>query len=127
MTVSLPLDIKALMSVQVTYEKFQGFDQYAQPNNYATPVQVQCWIEPHGVGVNSGETALRTRDGTVVDPDLDLYFDGDNTVAQGFKLWDRFTPTGVANEGRNLQALAVETMYGPPFDNLNPWLIVVTI
>ena len=48
-------------------------------------------------------------------------------VAQEFRLWDRFTPAGVASEGRNLQALAVEPLYGPPFDNVNPWLIVISI
>src|SRR5258708_4138007 len=127
MTVSLPLDIKALMSVTVQWAAFQGFDQYAEPLAYATPVALQCWIQPHGSMINSGQTALRTRDGTVTDPDLDLYFDGDNAQVRTIRLWDLFTPAGVATEGRNLQALAVETLYGPPFDNLNPWLVVVSI
>lgn len=100
-----------------------GYGQWA----YAAPVDLTCWTEPHGIGVNSGQTAVRKPDGTVVDPDWDYYFDGDDPLARQIKLWDRFTPGGIGNEGKKLQALVVETMYGPPFDNTNPWLVVVSL
>jgi hypothetical protein len=127
MAISLPPEIKELMTVTVTWEKFQGFDEYAQPKAYGPAVELRCWIEPHLSTTASGETVTRTRDGTVVDPDFDLYFDGDDTQAQQIRLWDRFTVGGVGSEGRQLQALAVSPMYGPPFDNRNPWLIVVAL
>lgn len=127
MAISLPPEILALMSVTVTWEKFQGFDEYAQPDAYAPAVDLTCWIEPHLASTATGETAVRNREGTIIDPDFDLYFDGDDAQARQIRLWDRFTVGGVGSEGRQLQALAVTPMYGPPFDNRNPWLIVVTL
>lgn len=126
MSISLPPDIKALMSTQITWEASTGPDGYGQWT-YATPVSLTCWTEPHLIGRESGAIAHRKPDGTVVEPILDIYLDGDNPLVRRIKLWDRFTPTGIGNEGVALQALHVETMYGPPFDNRNPWLVIVML
>lgn len=123
--VSLPDEIKELMTNQILWESFQGFDGYGQPE-YAAGVELTCWIEPQGVGVNTGQTAERKPQETVTDPDFSLYFDGDDPNVRSIRLWDRFTPGGVGSEARTIQATAVETLYGPPFDNLNPWLVVVS-
>lgn len=127
MSISLPRDITALMTTLVTWEPIgAGPDGYGQWT-YGPAQELTCWTEPHGQGINSGQTAVRSLDGTVVDPDWDYYFSGDDPLARKIKLWDRFTPGGIGTEAKSLQALIVETMYGPPFDNRNPWLIIVSL
>jgi hypothetical protein len=126
MTISLPPDIKALMTTSIVWEASGALDGYGQWT-YGSPVTLTCWTEPHSGGQNFGVTAIRKPDGTVVEPILDVYLDGDDTNARLVKLWDRFTPTGIATEHAKLQAVHVETMYGPPFDNINPWLIIVML
>jgi hypothetical protein len=126
-SISLPPDITALMTTVVTWEAISSGPDGHGEWTYGPAIELQCWTEPHGVGVNSGQTAARTLDGTVVDPDMDFYFSGDNANARKIKLWDRFTPGGIASEAKTLQALIVETLYGPPFDNRRPWLIVVSV
>lgn len=123
---SLPRDIWELLTVEVTWEAFQGFDGHAEPS-YASPVTLQCWQESHGL-VGGGLEVFRSADGTVVEPQWDLYFDGDQTNVQDIQLYDRFTPGGVATVGdQSLQAVRVSTWYGPNWDNTNPWLILVTL
>jgi hypothetical protein len=126
MTISLPPDIKALMTGSITWEPSGALDGYGQWT-YASPVTLTCWTEPHIGGLNAGVTAIRKPDGTVVEPQLDVYLDGDDDNARLVKLWDRFTPSGIGTEDAALQAVHVETMYGPNFDNVNPWLIIVML
>lgn len=123
-TSSLPVEIKELMTVTVTWESFLGFDGHAEPS-YAAPVTLSCWQEAHSL-MQTGLEAVRQADLTVSDPDWDLFFSGDDPNAQQIKLYDRFTPGGFASStAMTLQATSVNTIYGPPFDNSNPWLIVV--
>jgi hypothetical protein len=78
--------------------------------------------------ISGGVEILRRADGTVVEPVLDLYFSGDDPNAENFKLYDRFTPHNIGLDGtQNLQAVWINTLYGPPFDNTNPWLIRITL
>jgi len=125
--VSLPLDVKELMTVPIIWEAFQGFDEFAQPVAYAAPVTLYCWQEPHGL-TSAGLEAHRRNDETVVEPVWDIYFDGDDPTARSFTLYDRFQPNGVySSTAQRLQAVKIETFYGPNFDNVNPWLIVVSL
>lgn len=127
-TLSLPRDVFELMTVEVIWEAFQGFDGHVEPS-YAAPVSLICWQEAHGVsGGAGGMEVFRHADGTVVEPRWDLYFDGDNSDVRSFQLYDRFTPSGVTSDSeQRLQAVMVNTLYGPNFDNTNPWLVLVTL
>lgn len=125
-SLSLPREIWELMTIQVTWESFLGFDGHAEPS-YAAPVQLTCWQEAHGL-TGGGLEAFRLADGTTVEPQWDLYFDGDQTNVQDIQLYDRFTPVGVGSDStQRLQAVRVNTFYGPNWDNTNPWLIQVTL
>lgn len=125
-TLSLPRDIWELMTTSVQWEKFQGFDGHAEPS-YAAPVALTCWIEPHTTAT-AGMEAYRKADGTVTEPVYDLYFDGDNANVKSIVLYDRFLISAVAvGVEQKLQAVRVEQLLGPNFDNTNPWLIIVTL
>lgn len=127
MSISLPADIKQLMTTKIVWESAKtGPDGYGQWT-YGPALELKCWIEPHLIGKESGAIAHRRPDGTVVEPILDVYLDGDDHLARQVQLWDRFTPPGVATVGKPLQAVHVETMYGPPYDNRQPWLIIVML
>lgn len=126
MPVSLPPEIKELMTVPVMWEAFQGFDGHAEPS-YAPAIQLFCWEEAAGSMVK-GLEVYRRSDGTVVEPVMELYFNGDDPRARKMKLYDRFLPTGVGIDvNQKLQAVRVLTQFGPNFDNRHPWLVVVTL
>lgn len=133
MSVSLPPDIRALMTVKVQWEPIhRGADGSVQPDGYGqwsydASCPLTCWIEPHTGGLMFGASAYRRIDETVVEPKVDLYFDGDSGRARQIRLWDRFTVPGIGADDTPLQALHVETLYGPPFDNRRPWLIIVIL
>lgn len=116
------------MTVTIPWEPVAagGPDGYGEWT-YGPAQNLRCWIEPHSGGQSFGETAIRRSDETVVEPIIDVYFDGDDPLARTIKLWDRFTPGVIASEGKALQAKHVETLYGPPFDNRRPWLIIVML
>lgn len=128
---SLPLEIRELMTTTVQWESFQGFDGHAEPS-YAAAIPVSCWQEAHGYG-SGGLEVFRKADGTVVEPIYDLYFSGDDQYAKQFQLYDRFLisavgiPSADQTDPQHLQAVRVDTLLGPPFDNRNPWLIIVTL
>lgn len=121
---ALPPDLAELMTVAVAWEKWLGFDGHGEPS-YDPPLSLPCWLEEHST--TGGETAVRRADGTTVAPQFDLYFDGSDTDVQGFALWDRFTLPVVAGSTLSLQALAVSTHFGPPFDNQAPWIVRVMV
>ena len=134
---SLPYPIKELMTnVTVLWEKAiessPGFalkDVFGQPS-YEAPVQINCWMEPEGLGVNAGMTDSRANfNQTILQQtrrlELDMYFDGDDPDAQSFKMTDRFTPPTTAGTGIALMPTIIETLYGPNFDNVNPWTVRV--
>lgn len=126
-TVSLPLDVKALMTVPVLWEAFTGFDVFAQPNAYAAGITLYCWQELHGLS-DAGMKPHRHIDETIVEPIYNLFFDGDDARVLTFTLYDRFTPNGVfSSSQQRLQATFIETMFGPNFDNVNPWLVAVSL
>lgn len=122
---SLPPEIKALMTVPIVWEQFDGFDGHAEPS-YEPPYTLYCFQEAHGSG-SGGLDVVRHADGTTVVPTWDFYFDGDNYDAEQFTVYDRFTPEGAGNDDESLQAIRINTFVGPNFDNKNPWLIVVTV
>ncbi len=65
---------------------------------------------------------------TVVEPKWNLLFSGDDPLARQFQLYDRFTSSGTAQgPEQSLQAVRIDTIYGPPFDDRFPWLIIVTL
>ena len=127
---SLPAEIAELMwNTAVTWEATQSTDGYGQIT-YAAGVQIDCWVE--GVGSHdAGMTTTRmegnaTLEMTVRDPDVVLYFDGDNANARSFQLTDRFTINiPGSNNQISLQPSAINTFFGPTFDNTYPWLIAV--
>ncbi len=95
--------------------------------SYATPVEIDCWMEPEGVGTNAGMVSSRAGiSGAILEqtrrPELSLYFDGDDANVRSFKLTDRFTPPTVGGAGIAMMPTVIETFYGPPFDDVNPWV-----
>lgn len=122
-----------MMNIPVVWEGFDGWDGHAEPS-YRPPVVKKCFLEEHGM-VTGGVEAIRLPNGTVVEPVLDLYFDGDDADVKGFRLYDRFTPQSIGinvaglfdPEPQSLQAVWIATFYGPPFDNRNAWVVRVTL
>lgn len=112
-----------MMTVPVLWEAFLGFDGHAEPI-YAPGIELMCYREGHGM-MQGGIEVLRTADQTVADPDYDLFFSGDDPNARQIKLYDRLSVGGVADQSFTIQPQSVNTIIGPPFDNRNPWLIVV--
>ena len=125
-SVSCPPEIKELMTVPVTWEKFLGFDGKADPS-YAAPVTLYCYKESHGL-MQGGLEAIRKADETTADPDWDLFFSGDDVSPESFSLYDRFTVhVAVGDTGFTTQPASINTIVGPNFDNTNPWLICVSL
>lgn len=128
---SLPIEIRELMTTTVSWESFQGFDGHVEPT-YAPAIPLTCWQEAHGSSTG-GLEVFRRADGTVVEPAYDLYFSGDDQYARQIQLYDRFLVKAVGMIGadtvnpQELQAIRVDTLLGPPFDDRNPWLIIVTL
>lgn len=126
MTISLPPEIAALLTAEVIWEKWLGFDGHAEPR-YDAPVSLTCWIEPRPTISAGGANAIRRPENTSVDLQYTLYFSGDNADARGMSTFDRFTLPTPFSSDKPLQADYVNAWYGPPFDNLNPWLIEVSV
>jgi len=120
---SLPVEIRELMTVEVTWEKSLGKDGYGQ-HIYDNPVTLKCWWEAHSTG---GVEARRDERGTMIEPQYDLYFTGDDPRVRGMAVADRFTVPAIDASNRPLQAIRVATFAGPPFDNSNPWMVVVSL
>lgn len=126
MPFSCPPEIRQLMYTPVTWEKFLGFDGHAEPL-YAPGVELLCYREAHGL-LSGGENVFRDPDHTTSDPQWDLFFSGDDPSAREFSLYDRFTPGGQGSSSAiTEQVEIINTGVGPPFDNRNPWLIIVSI
>lgn len=125
---SLPPEVRQLMTQTVQWYQFAGFDQYAQPQ-FADLVELFCWIEPHAGMADGGLTPHRNPDGiTVLEAIVDIYFDGSDPLARQISAWDRFIPPGIGVEPDNFQVVkSIATIYGPPFDNQDPWLILVML
>ena len=127
---SLPYSIKELLTnTSVLWEQSGAVDVFGQPS-YAPAVEIDCWMEPEGIGSNVGMTNSRANvNQTILQqtrrPELSLYFDGDDSRVRSFKLTDRFTPLTTGGAGVELMPTTIETLYGPPFDNRNPWLVIV--
>jgi hypothetical protein len=123
---STPPEILELMTKKVGWESFLGFDGHAEPS-YAPLLMVVCWQEEYSV-MSGGMTVFRRADGSVVEPQWHLYFAGDDPNARKMQLYDRFTTFAVGDSPEQvLQAVRINTMYGPPFDNKNPWAIEVAL
>lgn len=125
---SCPPEIKQIMIDPVVWEPFLGFDGHAEPS-YGPALTLYCFQEAFGtMSADGGIAAIRGPNGTVVVPYWDLFFDGDNEDAREFQLYDRFTPAGIGSSpAQQLQAIRINTMFGPPFDSKRPWLVVVTV
>ena len=127
---SCPAEIIELMTITtVMWEQALTTDLHAQWS-YAAPVEMNCWLEGEGYGSGTGTTISRANfDQTILQqtrrPELDMYFDGDDARARSFTMNDRFTPLTTANAGVKLMPTAIETFYGPNYDNEYPWLIKV--
>ncbi len=127
---SLPFAIKELLSnTTVLWEQAGAVDVFGQPS-YAAPVEIDCWMEPEGLGTSAGVLDSRAGvSGTILEqtrrPEVSLFFDGDDANVRSFKLTDRFTPATTAAAGVAMMPTTIQTMYGPPFDNVNPWLVHV--
>ena len=122
---SCPVQIAELLTTTVFWESFLGFDGHAEPR-YAVGATLSCWQEEGHGFAQRGVHAVRNATDTTSKPDWDLYFSGDDANARTIKLYDRFTMQGVGATNLPLQAFAIDTVYGPPFDNVHPWLIIVT-
>lgn len=122
---SLPPQLRELMTVSVVWEKAIAQDGYGQIS-WEAPVALVGWVEPYGLA--GGVEARRTRDGTTVEPQYELYFSGDDVSSRSMSLDDRFTlPDTVDAQARPLQPVRISTVDGPPFDNTNPWLVSLTL
>ena len=114
------------MTKTVGWEGFIKFDGHAEPS-YNPLITLSCWIEEYSVS-QGGMVAMRRADGTVVEPQFHMYFNGDNPYVRTFTLYDRFTTYVVADTVEQvLQPVRINTMYGPPFDNRNPWMVEVAL
>lgn len=122
---ALPAEIAELMTVACSWEKSTGLDGHGQPV-YADPVTLNCWVEQSGF-VAGGLESVRRAPGTSIDIEYDLYFDGSDENVKQFTNLDRFTIEPIGIQGRVIQALFVETAFGPPFDNQDPWLVRVAL
>lgn len=123
---SCPPEIKEMMTSPVKWERFNGFDGHAEPS-YRAPQTLYCFRESHGL-MQGGLTVHRKIEETTVEPDWDLFFDGDSVSVEDFSLYDRFTILDdVGDDGYMKQPEAINTIVGPPFDNKHPWLVVVVI
>lgn len=122
---SCPVEVAELMHLTVFWESFLGFDGHAEPS-YATGITLDCWQEEGHGFAQRGVHAVRNATDTTSKPDFDLYFSGDDANARQIKLYDRFTPDGVGAENMPLQPFAIDTVNGPNFDSVHPWLIIVT-
>lgn len=124
MPISCPPEISELMTNTVQWESFLGFDGHGEPA-YAPAIPMKCWMEEYST-LSGGMTAHRRADGTVVEPQWHCYFNADDPRVRTFKLYDRFTTPGVGNgPEQKLQAVSINTMFGPNFDNKNPWTVEV--
>ena len=122
---AMPPQIAELRTVDVIWEAATGQDGYGQVG-YAAPVTLQAWVEPYGL--TGGVESTRRQDGTVVEPQYELYFRGDDVSSRAISSTDRFTlPETVDAQQRPLQPVRVSTLAGPPFDNPTPWLVTVTL
>lgn len=120
---STPPEIAELLVSTCGWEQWLGFDGHAEPQ-YAPRITLKCFQEAHSM-LQTGLEANRQAEITASDPDFDLYFAGDDPSAQKFQLYDRFICGGVADSPLfTLQPTSINTVFGP-FDNKNPWLIVV--
>jgi hypothetical protein len=130
-TTSLPFPLVELMTnVTVLWEQSGAVDVFGQPS-YAAPVEINCWMEPEGLGTDVGATVSRANfDQTILQqtrrPEVTMYFDGDDARAQSFVLTDRFTPPTTGLLEIKLMPTTIVTLYGPNFDNFNPWLVSVS-
>ena len=95
---SLPYPIKELLTnTAVLWEKAGALDVYGQPS-YAPAEEIDCWMEPEGLGATAGILDSRAGvNGTILQqtrrPELGLYFDGDDSRARSFKLTDSPLPS----------------------------------
>ncbi len=127
---SLPFAIRELMTnVTVDWEQAGALSGAGEPS-YAAPVQIDCWMEPEGVGTNAGIVSSRAGiSGAILEqtrrPELSLYFDGDDANVHSFKLTDRFTLPAPADAGVAMMPTVIETFFGPPFDSQYPWTLRV--
>lgn len=126
---SLPAEIAELMwvSMIVGYSQAVSGDGFGQ-QGYAATVDVTCWIEPHSyTGMEAERPVLgRTTIGDDKDAVYDLYFDGSQTVTQGFGMDDMFTVTYPGGPV-TMKPKDIAVYQGPNFDNLAPWLVVVRV
>lgn len=121
-----PPEIRALMTVSVGWESFIDFDGHGDPS-YRPLIQLKCWFEEYSVS-QGGMVANRRPDVTVVEPEYHMYFAGDDSRVRTFTLYDRFTTYAVGDSVLQvLQPIRINTMYGPPFDNRNPWMVEVAL
>jgi hypothetical protein len=122
---STPPEISEMMKTTCTWEQFIGFDGHGEPS-YEPGLELKCHQEAHSL-MQTGLSGHRQAELTTAYPDFELYFAGDDLNAQSFSLYDRFTPHGVATSSSiRLQPNNINTVYGPPYDNTNPWLIIVS-
>lgn len=127
---SLPPQIAKLMTnLQVMWEQSLVSDINGQWS-YAPKIQIACWMEGEGLGINAGMTNSRANFNQDIlqqtrRPEIDLFFNGSDPRVKSFTMTDRFTPLTTAGEGIAMMPSTIETFYGPPFDSRSPWLICV--
>lgn len=120
---ALDPNLLSLMTVPVTWEAFNGFNDYGEPS-YKAAVTKSCWLEERGYG--GGGQARREADETIVDPRVDIYLDATDPDVQAMTMYDRFTlPTGSETaQPMSSQPERMNIFYGPTGD---PWVKVVTL
>ena len=122
---STPPEIGELLVTSCTWQKWLGWDGHGEAQ-YDTAVTLKCFQEAHSM-LQTGLEAHRVAEMTFTNLNFDLYFSGDDVNAEQFSLYDKFTLQGVGNSSQIIQQpVSINTVYGPPYDNQNPWLIVVS-
>ena len=123
--VSLPPEVAELMTTGITWEAATALDMYGQAS-FAAGVTLYCFCEPVGLK-DTGVDIERGKQDWVINPSFILYFDGDDSRVRSFTSNDRFTFLGYQPYNLKSQPDAITPIYGPNFDNQNPWLVEVTM
>lgn len=110
------------MNQTVLWERFTSDNAYGDAV-YAAPVSLRCLIDE--VGVHGGVQNRQHSDVTTYDPEVNLYFDGNDTNVQLFSMKDRFTITG--QEGVEVLRSRPDAMGSSIGPQGEPWLFVVSL
>lgn len=119
---TLDSNILSLMNQTVSWERFTSDNAYGDAQ-YAAPVSLKCFVE--GSYSRGGVVNKQGKDVTTYDPEMNLYFDGNDANVQLFSMKDRFTVS--AQEGVEVLRGRPDSMGTSSGGQGEPWLFVVSL